>query len=114
MNQQGISQKQMAAILGRSRCAVQRLLDHHRGNGDVSYLSALVDPSIPQLPLDRFGNLYATVSGTGHGLGVVDLGTNVTDRLGIAGLHDGVARMKRCWPNVTVLWYYNSTRLTEI
>ena len=46
---------------------------------------ALVGPGVPQLPLDRFGNLYATVSGTGHGLGVVDLDTNVDDRLVIAG-----------------------------
>ena len=46
---------------------------------------ALVGPGVPQLPLDRFGNLYATVSGTGPGLGVVDLDTNVDDILVIAG-----------------------------
>ena len=45
----------------------------------------VVGPDVPQLPLDRFGNLYATVSGTGHGLGVVDLDNNVDDRLVIAG-----------------------------
>ena len=53
MNQQGISHKQIAETLGRSRCAVQGLLDHHRGNADVSYLPALVGPCVPQLPLDR-------------------------------------------------------------
>ena len=57
---------------------------------------ALVCPGVPQLPLDRFGNLYTTVSGAGPGLGVVDLDTNMRDRLAIAGLHVGVARMKRC------------------
>ena len=42
--------------------------------------------------------VYHSYSGTGPGLhvGVVDLDTNVTDRLAIAGLHDGVARMKSC------------------
>ena len=45
----------------------------------------LVGPGVPQLPLDRFGNVYATVSGTGAGRGVVDLDTNVGDRLVIAG-----------------------------
>ena len=44
---------------------------------------ALVSPSVPQLPLDRFGNLYPTVSGTWPGLGVVDLDTNVIYRLAI-------------------------------
>ena len=28
----------------------------------------LVGPGVPQLPLDRFGKLYPTVSGTGPGL----------------------------------------------
>ena len=94
MTQQGINQTQIAR---RPRCAVQRLPDHHRGNGDVSYLpSALVGPGVPQLPVDMFGNLYATASGTGPGLAVVDLDTNVRDRLTIAGLHGRVARMKRC------------------
>ena len=69
MNQQGISQKQIAETLGRSRCAGRGLLDHHRGNGDVSYLPSSCRPSVPTLPLDRFGNLYATVSGTEPGLG---------------------------------------------
>ena len=55
---------------------------------------ALTGPGVPQLPVDRFVNLYATVSGTGHGLGVVDVDTNMRDRLAIAGLH--VARMKHC------------------
>ena len=64
---------------------------------------ALPCPGVPQLPLDRFGNLYTTVSGAGPGLGVVDLDTNMRDRL--AGLHVGVARMKRCSPNVTVLYF---------
>ena len=75
-------QKHTAETLGRSRCAVQR--------------NALVGPVVPQLPLDRFGNLYATVSCTGLRLGVVDLDTDVRDRLAIGGLHIGVARMKRC------------------
>ena len=61
----------------------------------ATYL-ALVGPGVPLLPLDRFDNLYATVPGTGHGIGVVDFDTNVRDRLAIAGLHVGVARMKRC------------------
>ena len=56
---------------------------------------ALVGPGVPQLPVDRFGNLYAIVSGTGTGLGVADLDTNVRERLAIAGLHGRVARMKR-------------------
>ena len=49
---------------------------------------ALVGPGVPQSPLDRFGNLDATLSGTGLGL--------VRDRFAIAGLHVGVTRMKRC------------------
>ena len=57
---------------------------------------ALVGLGVPQLLVDRFGNLYTTVSGTGPGLGVVDLDTNVIYRLAIAGLHGRVARMKRC------------------
>ena len=85
MNQQGISQKQIVETLGGSRCAVQGPLDHHRGNADVRYLPSSCRLRLPQLPLDRFGNLYATVSGTGPGLGVVDLDTNVDDRLIIAG-----------------------------
>ena len=80
MNQQGISQKHIAETLGGSRCAVQELLDHHRGNADVSYL-----PSSCRLRcttvINRQVDLYATVSGTGPGLGVVDLDTNVDDRL---------------------------------
>ena len=56
---------------------------------------ALVGPGVPQLLVDRFGNLYATVSGTGPGLGVVDLDTNVICRLVISGLHGRVATMKR-------------------
>ena len=75
---------------------------------------ALVGPGVPQLPLDRFGNLYATVSGTGPGLGVVDWETNVRDKLAIASLHGRIARIKRCWPNITVLYIYNYARLTEI
>ena len=51
MNQQGISQKHMAETLGCSRCAVQGLLDHHKGNADVSYLPS--GPGVPLLPLDR-------------------------------------------------------------
>ena len=47
----------------------------------------------PQLPEDTFGNLYATVSGTGPEL---DLDTNVKDRLTIADLHGRVTRMKLC------------------
>ena len=85
MNQQGISQKQIAEPLGGSRCAVQGLLDHHEGMEMSATYPALVGPGVPQLPLERFGNLYATVSGTGPGLGVVDLDTNVDDRLVIAG-----------------------------
>ena len=54
---------------------------------------ALAGPGVPQLLEDRFGNLYATVSGTGPGL---DLDTNVKDRLAIAGLHGRVARIKHC------------------
>ena len=57
---------------------------------------ALVGPGVPLLPLERFGNLYVTVPSTGHGPGVVDLDTNVIDILAIAGLHVGVAMMKRC------------------
>ena len=64
---------------------------------------ALVCPGVPQLSLHRFGNFYTTVSGAGPGLGVVDLDTKMSDRL--AGLHAGVARMKRCSPNVTVLYF---------
>ena len=56
----------------------------------------LVSPGVPHIPIDRFGNLYATVSGTGIGLGAVDSDTNVRDRLAIAGLHGRVARMKPC------------------
>ena len=52
---------------------------------------AFVGLGVPQLLLDRFGNLYATVSGAGPGLCVVDLDTN-----NIAGFHVGVPRMKRC------------------
>ena len=95
MNQQGISHKHMAEALGCSRCAVQGLLTTKGMQMSATYL-ALVGPGVPLLPLDRFDNLYATVPGTGHGLGVVDLDTNVRDRLAIAGLHVGVARMKRC------------------
>ena len=44
--------------------------------------------------------------------------TTVTGRqvwqLATAGLHGRVVRMKRCWPDVTVLHIYNSVRLTEI
>ena len=36
------------------------------------------------------------------------------DRLAMAGLHGIVVRMKRCLPNVTVLYIYNSARLTAI
>ena len=45
---------------------------------------ALVGPGVPQLPVDRFGNVYATASGTGPALGVVDSDTYVRDRLAIA------------------------------
>ena len=45
---------------------------------------AFVGLGVPQLLLDRFGNLYATVSGAGPGLCVVDLDTN-----NIAGFHVG-------------------------
>ena len=48
-------------------------------------MSAPVGPGVPQLPVDRFGNLYATVSGTGPGQGVVDLDSNVRDRFVIEG-----------------------------
>ena len=78
MIQQGISQKHVADTLGCSRCVVQGLLDHHKGNTHVSYLPAFVGLGVPQLLLDRFGNLYATVSGAGHGLCVVDLDTNMS------------------------------------
>ena len=44
----------------------------------ATYL-ALVGPCVPLLPLDRSDNLHATVTGTGPGLGVVDLDTNVRD-----------------------------------
>ena len=44
MNQQGISQKHMAETLGCSRCAVHGLLDHHKGNSDVSYLPSACQP----------------------------------------------------------------------
>ena len=44
MNQQGISQKQIADTSGRSRCAVQGLLGHHQDNGDVSYLPSFCWP----------------------------------------------------------------------
>ena len=44
MNQQGISQKQIADTSGRSRCAVQGLLGHHRDNGDVSYIPSFCWP----------------------------------------------------------------------
>ena len=48
---------------------------------------ALVGTRVPQLPVDMFANLYATVSCTGAGLGVVDWDTNVRYRLAIAGMH---------------------------
>ena len=109
MIQQGISQKHAADTLGCSRCAVHGLLDHHKGN---TYMSAtypaFVGLCVPQLLLDRFGNLYATVSGAGPGLCVVDLDTTKY----IAGFYVGVPRMKCCWPNVTVLYYnWDSTDL---
>ena len=56
--------------------------------------SARAGTGVPQLAVDRFGNLY-TVSGTGSGLGVVDSETNVRDRLVIARVHGRLARMKR-------------------
>ena len=67
--------------------------DHHRVTGDVSYLSSSFSPGVPQLPVDRLGNVYTTVSGTGPGLGVVDSDTNMGNRLAIAALHDRVAMM---------------------
>ena len=56
---------------GTSRSPARELRCQLPGVG-ITY-TAFVGPSVPQLPLDRFGNLYATVSGTGSGLlGVVD------------------------------------------
>ena len=60
MNQQDISQKQIAETLGRSRCDVQGLQDHHRGNGDVSY-PALCGP-VNQLPIHDILNEIPTKS----------------------------------------------------
>ena len=48
--QQGISQKHVADTLGCSRCAVQGLLDHHKGNTYVSYTyPAFVGLGVPQV-----------------------------------------------------------------
>ena len=81
---------------------------------------ALVCPGVPHLPLNRVGNLYTTVSGAGPGLGVVDLDTNMRDRLAIAGVHVGVAMqdealLTKCHRSILIESchsYWDSTELS--
>ena len=108
MIRQGISQKHVADTLGCSRCAVQGLLDHHKGKTYVSCLPSFCRPRCTTITVRQVWQLVR------HCLGrrtwtmcVVDLDTN-----NIAGFYVGAPRMKRCWPNVTVLCYnWDSTEL---
>ena len=60
----GLSQKHIDDTLGRCLLSSDCLITTGGMEMSATY-PALFGPHVPQLPVDRFGNGYATVSGTG-------------------------------------------------